>query len=47
MPASSLVTGAVAGLGAALPMTLAMEVMHRFCHSTSAIPYRPEKLPKS
>ena len=41
MPVSSLVTGAVAGLGATIPMTLAMEVMNRSLPQHERYPLPP------
>jgi hypothetical protein len=41
MPVSSLFTGALAGLGAAIPMTLAMEIMHRFLPQRERYPLPP------
>ena len=44
MPVSSLVTGAVAGLGATIPMTLAMEVMHRSLPQHERYPLPPREI---
>jgi uncharacterized membrane protein YagU involved in acid resistance len=44
MPVSSLFTGALAGLGAAIPMTLAMEVMHRALPQHERYPLPPREI---
>jgi uncharacterized membrane protein YagU involved in acid resistance len=44
MPISSLFTGALAGLGATIPMTLAMEVMHRSLPRHERYPLPPREI---